>query len=231
MSLANCIKKAGKAINKADADKILSKREELIAKGMDEGEADFMAIKSVRDEIGLEVDDVINQTGKGKEPLKDFSNIQNFRKPEFALDSEELIEVGADIKDGIVTLYHRTTEEAASKIRKTGVFNTKEDGVFFSTSKTGQGEGYGAGVVEVKVPLRMLELDDIFDGEAHVRVPLKKSGSINLKGMVSDIKSEKALPEGVPVEMDGKMYDSNEFMADVDKELKGIDDILGCLYK
>jgi hypothetical protein len=115
------------------------------------------------------------------------SLFSNFRRPDFDLDVDELTDVGADVKDGFVTLYHRTSKENASKIKNTETFNAKEDGVFFSTSKLGQTEGYGEGLVEVKVPINMLELDDIFDGEAHVRIPLKKAGSINLKGMVSSI--------------------------------------------
>ena len=40
-----------------------------------------------------------------------------------------------------------------------------------------------------------------------------------------------SLPEGTPIEIDGKIYDSNQFISDIDKELKGIDSILECLYK
>jgi len=109
MSLSNCIKKAGKAINKADADAMLAKRDELMAKGVSEGEADAMAVKAVQDDINFEIDDIVKQSGVAKK--------------------------------------------------------------------------------------------------------------------------DKALPEGVPVEMDGKMYDSNQFISEIDTELKGIDSIMGCLYK
>ena len=101
--------KAGKAINKADADAILAKRDELMAKGVSEGEADAMAVKAVQDDINFEIDDIVKQSGVAKK--------------------------------------------------------------------------------------------------------------------------DKALPEGVPVEMDGKMYDSNQFISEIDTELKGIDSIMGCLYK
>lgn len=43
--------------------------------------------------------------------------------------------------------------------------------------------------------------------------------------------SLKTPKEGVPVEMDGKMYDSNQFISEIDTELKGIDSIMRCLYK
>lgn len=116
-------------------------------------------------------------------------NIQNFRAPDFELDPSELADVGADVSDGFVTLYHRTTPENAEAIKNSGKFSTKEDGVFFSTALEGQAKDYGAGVVKVKVPVSMLQLDDIFDSEAHVRVPMKKAGSIDLSSFI--LKDEK----------------------------------------
>jgi GNAT superfamily N-acetyltransferase len=106
--------------------------------------------------------------------------IPNFRKPDFELDPSELADVGADVNNGLVTLYHRTTPEKARSIQDSGRFDTREDGVFFSTALDGQAKDYGSSVVKVKVPVSMLQLDDIFDGEAHVRVPMKKAGSIDL---------------------------------------------------
>jgi len=87
---------------------------------------------------------------------------------------EEIKRVGAEVdENGYVTLYHRTTLEAAEKIRSSGVMRVKEDGLFFSTSKDGQAEGYGDTVVEFKIPAERLQIDDIFDQEAHLRVPIK----------------------------------------------------------
>lgn len=111
-------------------------------------------------------------------------NIQNFRAPDFELDPSELADVGAEVSDGFVTLYHRTTPDNAEAIKNSGKFSTKEDGVFFSTALEGQAKDYGAGVVKVKVPVSMLQLDDIFDDEAHVRVPMKKAGSIDLSSFI-----------------------------------------------
>ena len=51
--------------------------------------------------------------------------------------------------------------------------SAKEDGVFFSTSKTGYNDGYGDTIVEFKVPAEKLVLDDIFENEAHFKIPLK----------------------------------------------------------
>ena len=74
--------------------------------------------------------------------------------------------------DGTITLYHRTTPEAAAEIRRTGKFVSKEntDEVFFSSKPTGQAEGYGSEVVEVRVDPANVRLDDAFDDEIHVAV-------------------------------------------------------------
>lgn len=54
----------------------------------------------------------------------------------------------------------------------------KEDGIFFSTKKDGQNVGYGSEIIEFKIPAEKLMLDDIFDNEAHLRLPLKRAGEI-----------------------------------------------------
>lgn len=76
-------------------------------------------------------------------------------------------------EDGTVTLYHRTTLEAANRIRETGRFVSAEntDEVFLSTTREGNAEGYGDAVVEVKVDPSIVRLDDAFqNGEVHVAV-------------------------------------------------------------
>lgn len=93
--------------------------------------------------------------------------------------ADEIQSVGAKINpDQTVTLYHRTTPEAAAEIRKTGKMFGKEDGIFFSTKPNGQAVGYGSDVVEVNVPLSKLELDDIFKDEAHLKIPTSKAGDV-----------------------------------------------------
>ena len=94
------------------------------------------------------------------------------------LDAQDTIDLVKDIggkvdENGYVTLYHRTSKENAEKIRSTGKMSAKEDGVFFSTSKTGYNDGYGDTIVEFKVPAEKLVLDDIFENEAHFKIPLK----------------------------------------------------------
>ena len=75
--------------------------------------------------------------------------------------------------------YHLTTEENANKIRESGKMSAKEDGIFFSTKEFGDNStGYGEGVVKVKVPVEKLVLDDIFNDEAHLRIPLKNRNAV-----------------------------------------------------
>ena len=99
------------------------------------------------------------------------------------LDAEDLIaeiEGLAEISpNGYVTVYHRTTEENAKRILATGKMSAKEDGVFFSTQKDGEySADYGKGIVELKVPVEKFVLDDIFDSEAHLRIPLENRRKI-----------------------------------------------------
>lgn len=100
-------------------------------------------------------------------------------------DAQDLIDtvrdVGAEVDDnGYVTVYHRTSPENAERIRQTGVMKAKEDGVFFSTKELGQNEGYGDAVVALRIPAEKLELDDIFDDEAHVKIPLGRQRQVNV---------------------------------------------------
>lgn len=92
--------------------------------------------------------------------------------------ADELLDNGARIAtDGTVLLYHRTTPASAQEIRNTGKMTGKEDGLFFSTAPDGQIEGYGEAVVELRIPLSELMLDDVFGDEAHVRLPTSGAGS------------------------------------------------------
>ena len=75
--------------------------------------------------------------------------------------------------DGTLTLYHRTTPEAAGIIQRTGAFKSRENTneTFFSNRQTGQSEGYGNAVVAVRVPARQVRINDAFrNGEVHVAV-------------------------------------------------------------
>ena len=98
------------------------------------------------------------------------------------LNAEDLIDVvksvGGEVdNNGYITLYHRTTEQAKEKILSSGKMTAKEDGIFFSTKKDGQADGYGDSVIEMRIPAEKLILDDIFDDEAHLRYPLENRNS------------------------------------------------------
>ena len=76
--------------------------------------------------------------------------------------------------DGNVTVYHRTTKENADNIRKTGTMTAKEDALFFSSKESGYASDYGDTVLSFKIPSTVLEVNDIFDGEVHFDIPLKR---------------------------------------------------------
>jgi len=93
---------------------------------------------------------------------------------------ETLRSVGAEVDNaGNVTLYHRTSPENAKKIYDTKqMFGKESDGsLYFSTNKDSQ-PGYGESVVEAKIPAKELVIDDIFDNNADVRLPVGRSMQI-----------------------------------------------------
>lgn len=111
-------------------------------------------------------------------------NLQSRLSGDELLNAQDLIEeiqsVGGKVdENGYVTVYHRTNKENAEQIRKTGKMSAKEDGIFFSTSKDGyNNSNYGESIVELKVPVEKLVLDDIFTDEASVKIPLKNRNEI-----------------------------------------------------
>lgn len=121
--------------------------------------------------------------------------------------ADELASKGAEVaNDGFVTLYHRTTPDAAMKIVKTGKMVSKEDRLFFGTHPEGQIEGYGESVVKVRLPIERLQLNDLFTGEAHV----------TLKGTSVPVKAEiwSSTGEGVAKIVTPVLSVQEQFMAD-----------------
>ncbi len=102
------------------------------------------------------------------------------------LDAQDLIvelkSAGAEIdKNGYVTLYHQTTKENAQKIIETGKMSAKEDYVYFSTSKNAsQSDGRGSVKLEFKIPVEKLILDDIFEDNADVKMPLNNNKTLDV---------------------------------------------------
>ena len=76
-----------------------------------------------------------------------------------------------DAEAAKLKVFHRTTQEAADAIRRSGMAHSNEPGFFVSNRRDGQAVGYGDGVVELNVPEERLVLDDEFpDGEQHFRI-------------------------------------------------------------
>lgn len=106
------------------------------------------------------------------------------------LDAQDLIEelkgVGAKVdNNGYVTVYHQTSDENAKNILETGKMTSKENGVFFSTSKDAQqSEGRGQSKLEFKIPAEKLVLDDLFSDNADVKIPLNQGRELDVSDYI-----------------------------------------------
>lgn len=112
--------------------------------------------------------------------------------------------------DGRITVYHRTSKESADAIRQTGMMSAKEDAIFFSSKSEGYASDYGDAVLTFKIPSTRLRVNDIFDGEVHFDMPLKRSAngwSANVKSFLVDESSRFALPE---TDSDGKTISAEQ---------------------
>jgi len=72
----------------------------------------------------------------------------------------------------LLSLYHRTTPEAAKDIFEGGAWRSAENTgeVYASDRIEGQAKGYGQDIVHVVIPRALAQLDDEFpDGEQHYR--------------------------------------------------------------
>ena len=88
-------------------------------------------------------------------------------------------EAGGEVsEDGLIHVYHRTTPANAESIRTSGRMLAKENGLFFSTKPDGQASGYGEGIVDFWIPANLLEMDDWFGDEVHLRYPLRSTRAI-----------------------------------------------------
>lgn len=113
------------------------------------------------------------------------------------LDAQDLIEeiksVGAIVdKNGYVTLYHQTTSENAEKIKQSGKMFAKEPYVYFSTSENAsQSDGRGNTKLKFKIPVEKLELDDIFNDNADVKIKLNGSKELDVSNYIVNEELEK----------------------------------------
>lgn len=112
-------------------------------------------------------------------------------------DAQDLIEeiksVGAIVdKNGYVTLYHQTTSENAEKIKQSGKMFAKEPYVYFSTSENAsQSDGRGNTKLKFKIPVEKLELDDIFNDNADVKIKLNGSKELDVSNYIVNEELEK----------------------------------------
>lgn len=130
--------------------------------------------------------------------------------------ASELLDNGAKVTaDGRVLVFHRTTETNARTINATGKMVGKEDGIFFSTSLTGQAENFGESVVRALIPLSMLQLDDTFGDEAHVRIPTRRAGaSVNIAPYLIRGEKGKSLAHRVRALLKSRDASNHEHAAD-----------------
>ena len=130
-------------------------------------------------QTGLNEQQNINQINRN-------TKLENRVSGDTLLDAQDFINevknVGAKVDDnGYVTLYHQTTPENAKKIMDSGKMSSKENAVYFSTSENAsQSEGRGNVKLEFKVPAEQLQLDDIFDDNADVKINMNGAKDIDI---------------------------------------------------
>ena len=134
--------------------------DDIVKKGNALLEEMDQVFKEAKDQIDPGFYDVVSSSKKG---------IANLDVASKDLLEEFNLRGGAKIdSQNNVTLYHRTNKESADKIKQTGKMIGKEDRLYFSTKPSGAIKGYGDELVEVKIPIKNLNIEDIFSDEVHV---------------------------------------------------------------
>ena len=159
---------------------------------------------------GVEIEPVMEEEAPLSESRREEANkaLEKRLKGDSLLEAkdtlDELLDNNAEINsDGTVVVYHRSTEETTRKIVSSNEMFGLEDGVFFSTLRNGQAESYGDSVVKMSLPIEMIEIDDVFGDEAHVRIPTKKPNQkISIKKFNPVIEQEAPLVESRRFEVD-----------------------------
>lgn len=111
------------------------------------------------------------------------------------LDAQDIIDtiksVGGKVDEyGNAILYHGTNKKSRDSIYQSGKMTAKEDGLFFSTKPDGEIKGYGDNIVRVKIPVEYLELNDVFNDEAHFRLPLNSDYSANVSSVLFQMRPD-----------------------------------------
>ena len=105
------------------------------------------------------------------------------------LDALDIIEdiksVGGIVdNEGVATMYHRTSREKAEKIINQQYMVTKEDCIYMSTHHDKQIIGYSDTVIEIKIPVNKLVLDDDFGDELHYKVKCGYKAGLKVKAEI-----------------------------------------------
>lgn len=147
------------------------------------------------------------------------------------LDAQDLIneikDVGANVDDnGYVTVYHQTTPDNAQKILDTGKMTSKEQAVFFSTSKDAtQSEGRGTTKLEFKIPAEELELDDIFSDNADVKINLNGKKDIDVSNYLTNNNKAETIQEPVIQAEPEPNFEDIDNKINGDKEVKVLESV------
>lgn len=104
MSVTKCLNKAGKSIDKKDGEAILQKYEELLAKGMDEREAGFAAVRELQQVVDKELDDIAVQVEKAGGKVERDAPGEPIPLARATDDGVEVVDVRAEIAeaDGVL---------------------------------------------------------------------------------------------------------------------------------
>ena len=128
-------------------------------------------------ELGIDVDNFIDNFTNNEKSVLKARGIDG----DDLLDCEDLADqilyVGGKINQNAeVIVYHASSVENIEKIKKTGKMFSREDSLFFSTKKDGEILGYGQAVIQLKIPIEKLSLNDLFSDEAHLTIPANTNG-------------------------------------------------------
>ena len=121
------------------------------------------------------------QRGKQEKPTYKTSFQKRGISGDDLLDQMDKIDIfknsGATVNnDGTVVVFHHTNKNSGDIINKTGNIRGAEDGVFFTTKEDGVAKDFGDSIISANIPIELLEIDDEFGDELHLRIPTDKIG-------------------------------------------------------
>lgn len=132
--------------------------------------------------------------------------------------------------NGYITVYHRTSKKNADAILKNGIMTAKEDGLFFSTKEDSDyNSGYGDSVVKLRIPAEELVIDDEFGDEAHLRLPLGRSRSMDVSEWIdnggTNVQDEMVNGVGFEMKAPGTNNQNEERTKNTDSSLTSLDEV------